>query len=115
MFLAKSSLKLRLLALLLCLCRGTHRTPGPRAEPPRRRPRVPRPWRRPPPGPLPAPQCRGARRDSARSEERRVGKSVSVRVDLGGRRIIKKKKTRRNKHETNKKIKKNKKETQRKK
>src|SRR3546814_12803061 len=29
---------------------------------------------------------------SCRSEERRVGKSVSVRVDLGGRRIIKKKK-----------------------
>src|SRR3546814_15278201 len=28
-----------------------------------------------------------------RSEERRVGKSVSVRVDLGGRRIIKKKNT----------------------
>src|SRR3546814_18052022 len=28
-----------------------------------------------------------------RSEERRVGKSVSVRVDLGGRRIIKKKTT----------------------
>src|SRR3546814_12038857 len=28
----------------------------------------------------------------ARSEERRVGKSVSVRVDLGGRRIIKNKK-----------------------
>src|SRR3546814_11212561 len=28
----------------------------------------------------------------ARSEERRVGKDVSVRVDLGGRRIIKKKK-----------------------
>src|SRR3546814_11608061 len=28
----------------------------------------------------------------ARSEERRVGKEVSVRVDLGGRRIIKKKK-----------------------
>src|SRR3546814_13709410 len=28
-----------------------------------------------------------------RSEERRVGKGVSVRVDLGGRRIIKKKKT----------------------
>src|SRR3546814_17161709 len=27
----------------------------------------------------------------ARSEERRVGKSVSVRVDLGGRRIIKQK------------------------
>src|SRR3546814_12438426 len=33
-----------------------------------------------------------AKRDRAcRSEERRVGKSVSVRVDLGGRRIIKKK------------------------
>src|SRR3546814_15570448 len=32
-----------------------------------------------------------ARRD--RSEERRVGKSGSVRVDLGGRRIIKKKTT----------------------
>src|SRR3546814_12069658 len=29
---------------------------------------------------------------TTRSEERRVGKSVSVRVDLGGRRIIKKKK-----------------------
>src|SRR3546814_12988474 len=29
---------------------------------------------------------------SMRSEERRVGKRVSVRVDLGGRRIIKKKK-----------------------
>src|SRR3546814_13975525 len=29
---------------------------------------------------------------TASSEERRVGKSVSVRVDLGGRRIIKKKK-----------------------
>src|SRR3546814_16851996 len=28
----------------------------------------------------------------ARSEERRVGKEVSVRVDLGGRRILKKKK-----------------------
>src|SRR3546814_13769250 len=28
---------------------------------------------------------------TSRSEERRVGKSVSVRVDLGGRRIIKKK------------------------
>src|SRR3546814_11122109 len=28
---------------------------------------------------------------AARSEERRVGKDVSVRVDLGGRRIIKKK------------------------
>src|SRR3546814_13380948 len=34
------------------------------------------------------------RRASAdRSEERRVGKSVSVRVDLGGRRFIKKKKS----------------------
>src|SRR3546814_18038466 len=32
----------------------------------------------------------------ARSEERRVGKSVSVRVDLGGRSIIKKKKTHKN-------------------
>src|SRR3546814_11067502 len=31
-----------------------------------------------------------------RSEERRVGKDVSVRVDLGGRRIIKKKKKTRN-------------------
>src|SRR3546814_12894280 len=30
-----------------------------------------------------------------RSEERRVGKDVSVRVDLGGRRIIKKKKQKR--------------------
>src|SRR3546814_13249615 len=29
---------------------------------------------------------------NVRSEERRVGKSVSIRVDLGGRRIIKKKK-----------------------
>src|SRR3546814_2101459 len=28
--------------------------------------------------------------DAARSEERRVGKELSVRVDLGGRRIIKK-------------------------
>src|SRR3546814_19777924 len=32
-----------------------------------------------------------SRIDQLRSEERRVGKSVSVRVDLGGRRIIKKK------------------------
>src|SRR3546814_15028324 len=31
-------------------------------------------------------------RAARRSEERRVGKEVSVRVDLGGRRIIKKKK-----------------------
>src|SRR3546814_14448496 len=44
------------------------------------------------------PPRRSRRRSSAdragswrRSEERRVGKSVSVRVDLGGRRIIKKK------------------------
>src|SRR3546814_12799906 len=36
--------------------------------------------------------CVRARRSVERSEERRVGKSVSVRVDLGGRRIIKKKK-----------------------
>src|SRR3546814_12098169 len=35
----------------------------------------------------------GARNGGVRSEERRVGKSVSVRVYLGGRRIIKKKKT----------------------
>src|SRR3546814_14840175 len=35
----------------------------------------------------------GARGDNVTSsEERRVGKSVSVRVDLGGRRILKKKK-----------------------
>src|SRR3546814_10972528 len=33
-----------------------------------------------------------------RSEERRVGKSVSVRVDLGGRRIIKKKKKKSTEH-----------------
>src|SRR3546814_11626673 len=33
----------------------------------------------------------GARAVGDRSEERRVGKEVSVRVDLGGRRIIKKK------------------------
>src|SRR3546814_12883529 len=42
-------------------------------------------------------RCQFARwirvRGSPRSEERRVGKSVSVRVDLGGRRILKKKKT----------------------
>src|SRR3546814_2346855 len=35
-----------------------------------------------------------------RSEERRVGKSVSVRVDLGGRRIIKKKKITKNTQQT---------------
>src|SRR3546814_15863795 len=35
-----------------------------------------------------------------RSEERRVGKSVSVRVDLGGRRIIKNKKTNVRKHKS---------------
>src|SRR3546814_14153062 len=33
----------------------------------------------------------GAAYERYRSEERRVGKEVSVRVDLGGRRIIKKK------------------------
>src|SRR3546814_19438465 len=33
-----------------------------------------------------------ANRASRRSEERRVGKDVSVRVDLGGRRLIKQKK-----------------------
>src|SRR3546814_19307964 len=42
-------------------------------------------------------RARGRRRrhprQHVRSEERREGKSVSVRVDLGGRRIIKKKKT----------------------
>src|SRR6056297_3840562 len=39
------------------------------------------------------PETRPSRRQpTVRSEERRVGKSVSVRVDLGGRRIIKKKK-----------------------
>src|SRR3546814_16206939 len=32
-----------------------------------------------------------ARAQGARSEERRSGKSVSVRVDLGGRRLLKKK------------------------
>src|SRR3546814_12969167 len=36
--------------------------------------------------------------DAHRTEERRVGKSVSVRVDLGGRRIIKKKKHKKNAH-----------------
>src|SRR3546814_16669738 len=33
-----------------------------------------------------------AANEKGRSEERRVGKSVSVRVNLGGRRIVKKKK-----------------------
>src|SRR3546814_20438933 len=41
--------------------------------------------------PTTAPRRRCSRK-SARSEERRVGKELSVRVDLGGRRIIKKKK-----------------------
>src|SRR3546814_20431908 len=41
-------------------------------------------------GPLAA----GAPDAAPRSEERRVGQSVSVRVDLGGRRIIKQKKPR---------------------
>src|SRR3546814_10997697 len=36
-----------------------------------------------------------------RSEERRVGKSVSVRVDLGGRRIIKKKQNQTNTRQWN--------------
>src|SRR3546814_19520534 len=36
---------------------------------------------------------RAAACHDARSEERRVGKEVSVRVDLGGRRLIKKKHT----------------------
>src|SRR3546814_15660970 len=35
-----------------------------------------------------------------RSEERRVGKELSVRVDLGGRRIIKKKKNKQHKMDT---------------
>src|SRR3546814_14269758 len=44
-------------------------------------------------------QTAGARiRFDERSEERRVGKSVSVRVDLGGRRIIKKKNNRKKHH-----------------
>src|SRR3546814_20284486 len=51
----------------------------------------------------PAPDA-GRRPRFPRSEERREGKSVSVRVDLGGRRIIKKKKIKENikekKHET---------------
>src|SRR3546814_18778140 len=38
-------------------------------------------------------------RAAMRSEERRVGKSVSVRVDLGGRRIIKKNKKTTKQHE----------------
>src|SRR3546814_18422153 len=36
-------------------------------------------------------RVRGTHRDRARSEERRVGKELSVSVDLGGRSIIKKK------------------------
>src|SRR3546814_12010151 len=47
-----------------------------------------------------SPQLAGGERGRdllRRSEERRVGKSVSVRVDLGGRRIIKKKKERQTK------------------
>src|SRR3546814_13669975 len=39
-----------------------------------------------------AAETQQAEATAARSEERRVGKSVSVRVDLGGRRIMKKKK-----------------------
>src|SRR3546814_14721234 len=48
---------------------------------PRPRGRVPQP-----------PVLRPHRREARRSEERRVGKELSVRVDLGGRRSIKKKK-----------------------
>src|SRR5881296_4517064 len=40
----------------------------------------------------------GGRNNATRSEERRVGKSVQQRVDLGGRRIIKKKKTNKQKN-----------------
>src|SRR3546814_21015635 len=39
-----------------------------------------------------------------RSEERRVGKSVSVRVDLGGRRLLKKKQTHRVQHNSHTRI-----------
>src|SRR3546814_16404022 len=49
----------------------------------------PPPHRRPPPWPAPA-RRPPARRNRPRSEERREGKSVSIRVDPGGRRIIKK-------------------------
>src|SRR3546814_15013353 len=38
---------------------------------------------------------------TVRSEARRVGKEVSVRVDLGGRRIIKQKKNKQNKQYSN--------------
>src|SRR3546814_11809948 len=56
-----------------------------RSPPPIPFPLPTRPSWKPPPA---TPRLRATRR----SEERRVGKSVSVRVDLGGRRIIKKKK-----------------------
>src|SRR3546814_12202704 len=44
-----------------------------------------------PPYPLPKKFIFSKKRNAHRSEERRVGKEVSVRVYLGGRRIIKKK------------------------
>src|SRR3546814_17241689 len=50
--------------------------------------------RRPDLPPRPEPWCGDQARPCAwRSDERRVGKECSVRVDLGGRRIIKKKTT----------------------
>src|SRR6058998_1198853 len=52
--------------------------------------------------PTPAAGLPAERVDRPRSEERRVGKSVHHRVDLGGRRIIKKKKNRRRTNVTNK-------------
>src|SRR6184192_4550051 len=68
-------------------------------------------------GPVPSGE---ARRQSggillARSEERRVGKSVNRRVDLGGRRIIKKKKKKKKKKEKKKKKKNRKKKKKKKK
>src|SRR3546814_18011683 len=82
------------------VCSSDLRGPAPRyggrAHPPRswRAPRNLRPRRlsralAPPRAPA------APRRGSWRSEERRVGKSVSVRVDLGGRLIIKKKNNKR--------------------
>src|SRR3546814_19324150 len=60
----------------------------------RSRPCRSQPWRRRSPGSSSCPAHRPSAYPAQRSEERRVGKSVSVRVDLGGRRIIKKKKSR---------------------
>src|SRR3546814_16892759 len=54
-----------------------------------------RPW---PSGSTGSPRCSG------RSEERRVGKELSVRVDLGGRRIIKKKTNNSNEKRTQNKL-----------